>query len=155
MVSVEEAGVALDGSAAIEGDKGLLAEAIREGMPRADMVAETKSDKSLQSILKLAELDREGYHLVQGLIFRTRLDTFGSPQEQLCIALSFRERCLTAAHTSFGHQGRNRMISLLRPHFYWPCMARDCVTFVRQCTKCQEMDRTVPKPPKMTERQAL
>ena len=62
---------------------------------------------------------------------------------------------MTAAHTGFGHQGRNKMIALLRPHFYWPCMAKDCTDFVKACVRCQEMDRTTPKPSRMIERQVV
>ena len=150
--SVEVDDSQMEGSAVTEGSRELLVEAIREGMPREAMSEETKSDKMLQAVLKLAEMDKEGYHLLHGLVFRTRLDTFGKPVEQLCVPSSYRQQCLTAAHTGFGHQGRNRMVTLLRPHFYWPCMAKDCVEFVKGCVKCQEMDRTNPKPSKMIER---
>ena len=152
LVMEEAEGVASGDRANIEGAKELPVETIREGMPREVMAAETRSDKSLLAILQLAEMDKEGYHLMHGLVFRTRLDTFGMPIEELCIPTSFRQRCLTALHTSFGHQGRNRMVALLRPHFYWPCMAKDCVNFVKACDKCQEMDKSIPRPPRMTER---
>ena len=155
LVNVEEGGDASGGSADNEGTMVIPVTKIREGMPLDKMVAETKTDESLASILKLAELERDGYHLSQGLVFRTRLDRFGLPQEQLCIPSSFRQQCLKAAHTSFGHQGQNRMVALLRPHFYWPCMARDCVQYVRECDKCQAMDRTLPRPPTMTEREVV
>ena len=76
---LEEAeGVALVGSASTEGTKELEVETIREGMPREEMAAETRSDKSIQAVLKLAEMDKEGYHLMHGLVFRTRLDTFAT-----------------------------------------------------------------------------
>ena len=152
LVKEEEAGSALGGSAEPEGSKELPATTIREGMPRNEMAQETNTDVSLKAIVKLAQLDREGYHISQGLVFRTRLDTFGKPVEQLCIPTSYRHKCLQAAHTGFGHQGWNKMITLLRPHFYWPCMGRDCVDYVKSCQKCQQMDKTVPKPPPMTER---
>ena len=142
----------VEGSADTEGGRELPVKSIREGMPREAMAEETKSDKSLQALFKLAELDREGYHLLNGLVFRTRLDIFGKPVEQLCVPTSYRKQCLKAAHTGFGHQGRNRMVALLRPHFYWPCMARDCVDYVKDCVRCQEMDKTNPRPPRMTER---
>ena len=149
--SVEVDDSQTEGSAVTEGSRELPVEAIREGMPREAMSEETKSDKTLQVVLKLAEMDKEGYHLLHGLVFRTRLDTFGKPVEQLCVPSSYRQQCLTAAHTGFGHQGRNRMVTHIRPHFYWPCMAKDCVEFVKGCVKCQEMDRTNPKPSKMIE----
>ena len=155
MVTVEAEGGLVGGSTEIEGSRDLPVDAIREGMPRHEMSEETKADKSLHAMLKLAQMDREEYHLSQGLVFRTRLDHFGKPREQLCVPTSYRQKCMTAAHTGFGHQGRNKMIALLTPHFYWPCMAKDCTEFVKACTRCQEMDRTVPKPARMTERQVV
>ena len=147
---VEDSGVTLEGSAESEGTLDIPVDKIRERMSLAEMIDETKSDSTLATIVKLAELERDCYHMSQGLAFRTRLDTLGQPVEQLCVPTSFRKQCLEAAHTSFGHQGRNRMVALLRPHFYWPCMARDCVTYIRSCDTCQVMDRTLPKLPVMT-----
>ena len=54
-------------------------------MPMEAMIKETETDPSLVNIRKLATLDKEGYHLSDCLVFRTRLDTFGSPIEQLCV----------------------------------------------------------------------
>ena len=66
--------------------------------------------------------------------------------------MSQRQKCLQAAHSSFGHQGRNKMLLLLRPHFYWPNTSRDCLAYVRGCIQCQQVDKTSPKPNQMTER---
>ena len=115
MEMAEVSAESLDGSAEEEGCKGIDAVSIREGMPRVEMAAESQSDPSLKPLYNLAELDREGYHLVQGLVFRTRLDQLGNRVEQLCVPKTYRQRCLQAAHTSFGHQGRNKMALLLRP----------------------------------------
>ena len=151
----EAVGDSLGGRADIEGQVELPVQSIREGMPMEGMVTDTSTDPSLTTILKLASLDKDGYHMSNGLIFRTRLDTFGTPREQLCVPQKYRQQCLKAAHSSFGHQGRNRMVALLRPHFYWPCMARDCVAYIRSCEKCQVMDRSLPRPPVMTEREVV
>ena len=155
LVTDEESGSASEGSAESEDIQELPVTAIREGMPRDEMAQETSTDVSLKTVLSLARLDREGYHVSQGLVFRTRLDIFGKPVEQLCVPSSYRHKCLQAAHTSFGHQGRNKMITLLRPHFYWPCMARDCVRYIRSCSKCQANDKSLPKPPLMTPREVV
>ena len=145
----------LDGSAEEEGCKGIDAVSIREGMPRVEMAAESQSDPSLKPLYNLAELDREGYHLVQGLVFRTRLDQLGNRVEQLCVPKTYRQRCLQAAHTSFGHQGRNKMALLLRPYFYWPNLNKDCQTYIRQCDKCQRVDKATPRPNEMIERDVV
>ena len=150
LVKDEADGELLGGSAETEGTVELPVQSIREGIPIEGMVADTNSDPSLATILKLAKLDKEGYHVSNGLVFRMRLDTFGTPQEQLCVPQKYRRQCLEAAHSSFGHQGRNRMVALLRPHFYWPCMAKDCVAYIRACAKCQANDKSPPRPPVMT-----
>ena len=155
LVTAEGDGESWGGRAETEGSEELHVSNIREGMPIEKMVSETDTDPSLTNVKKLALLDKEGYHMSDGLVFRTRLDTFGTPIEQLCVPSSFRQRCLRAAHSSFGHQGRNRMVALLRPHFYWPCMGRDCLEYITKCEKCQQMDKTVPRPPSMIEREVV
>ena len=151
----EEGGESLGGSAEQEGLQELHVGRIREGMPVERMVSETDTDPSLVHVRKLALMDKEGYHMSNGLIFRTRLDTFGTPVEQLCVPASFRQQCLKAAHSIFGHPGCNRMVALLRPHFYWPCMGKDCLGYVKSCAPCQQMDKTVPRPNPMTEREVV
>ena len=79
LVTVEEDGDSLGGSADTEGSTVLPVQSIREGMSMEEVIAETDTDPSLTNIRKLATLDKEGYHTSSGLIFRTRLDTFGSP----------------------------------------------------------------------------
>ena len=125
---------------------------IREGMPREEMAKETATDESLQAVRKLAELNKEGFHLSHGLIWRTRMDTFGKSIQQLCVPTGFRDKCLTAAHCNFGHQGRNKMVQLLRPYFYWPNQSRSCRDYVKKCSRCQAADKTSPKPQSMTAR---
>ena len=152
LVLDEVEGAPLEGSAVPKGEQELNVSSIRQGMSRENLAEATKSDHSLQALYKLGELDREGYHMSQGLLFRTRRDTFDSKIEQLCIPASHRDKCLMAAHSNFGHQGRNKMLMLLRPHFYWPNMSRDCRDFVRGCARCQVIDKSIPKPQTMVER---
>ena len=152
LVQVEEEGVSSGGRANTEGKLDLDVVTIREGMSRHELAEETKSDPSLIPLWKLGELDREGYYLSHGLLLRTRRDKFGGQIQQLCVPQSQRVKCLTAAHTSFGHQRRNKMLMLLRPHFYWPNMSRSCRDFVRGCERCQATDKTTPKPQSMTVR---
>ena len=140
----------LEGSAGDEVE--LPVASIREGMPRQEMAEQTATDDTLQAVRKLAELEKEGFHMSQGLIWRTRLEIFGKPNQQLCVPAGFRHKCLTAAHGSFGHQGRNKMVQLLRLHFYWPNQSRSCRNHVKECARCQTADKTVPKPHSMTPR---
>ena len=152
LVKEEADGAPLGGSADSEGTKELDVSAIRQGMSRSVLAEDTRSDSSLEPLLKLGIMDKEGYHVSQGLLFRTRRDIFDGRVEQLCVPSSHRRKCLIAAHTSFGHQGRNKMLLLLRPHFYWPNMSRSCRNIIRECDRCQAADKTVPRPHTMTER---
>ena len=83
------------------------------------------------------------------MIYRTTLNRQGDPIEQICVPKKFRNKCLDMAHGKFGHQGRNKMVELLRPHFYWPTMSKDCMLHIKQCEKCQKEDKASVKPSPM------
>ena len=152
-LEAEEAeGGTLEEGAESEGEQDLCMKGIRKTLPREGIANETEQDVSLRAVYDLGLQDKQGYHLVEGLLFRTRLDLLGNPTEQLCIPSSYRSKCLHTAHNNFGHQGRNKMLLLLKPHFYWPSMSKDCQAHIRSCVRCQELDKTSPKPNLMTER---
>ena len=44
-----------------------------------------------------------------------------------------------------GHQGRDRTLSLVRAHFYWPGLESDVVNKVGNCEKCIKW-KTIPAP---------
>ena len=88
------------------------------------------------------------------MIYRTRLNRQGDPVEQICVPLKFRDKCLNMAHGRFGHQGRNRMVELLRPYFYWPSISRDCMLHIKQCETCQRQDKSKSKPSPMQTRES-
>ena len=155
LVLDEGDGCASGGSASEKGSVDLSVEGIKSEIPRPDLALATEKDQSLAAVLNLGLNDKEGYHVVEGLLFRTRLDMFGNPVEQLCIPDSYRSKCLDTAHNSFGHQGQNKMMLLLRPHFYLPNMSRDCQKHVRACERCQKIDKATPRPNSMTERQIV
>ena len=155
MVSVEGVGESSGGSAEDESVVDISVEGICENIPRAELAEATKQDNSMTAIYNLGLLDKEGYHIEEGILFCTRLDIFGDTQEQLCIPAQFRLKCLTLAHNNFGHQGRNKMLQLLRPYFYWPHMTRDYLQHVRACDTCQKVNKTQPKPNHMQEREIV
>ena len=150
---VEVEGDTLGGSAEEEVKDNLSVEGMRANIPRADLAQAIKEDKSLAHIYNLGELDKEGYHIVEGILFRTRLDVFGQTVEQICMPTSYRQHCLTLAHNNFGHQGRTKMVDLIKPYFYWPNMTRDCLQHVRACDTCQRTDKTTPQRNCMQERE--
>ena len=155
LVLEEAEGDALGGRASERGTKELSVEGITSEMPRAELAEATKADVSLQPLYKLGLGDREGYHIVEGLLMRTRLDSFGDTVQQLCIPSGFRDKCLQRAHSGFGHQGRNKMALLLKPYFYWPSMNKDCQRYIKACEICQRTDKAKPKHNPMVERQVV
>ena len=150
---VEVEGDTLGGSAEEEVKDNLSVEGMRQNIPRADLAQAIKEDKSLAQIYNLGEQDKEGYHIVEGILFRTRLDVFGQTVEQICMPTSYRQHCLTLAHNNFGHQGRTKMVELIKPYFYWPNMTKDCLQHVRACDTCQRTDKTTPQRNCMQERE--
>ena len=83
------------------------------------------------------------------------MNSFGDPIEQLCIPAGFKDQCLQRAHSCFGHQGRNKMVSLLKPYFYWPNLSRDCQKFVRECEQCQRADKATPRHNTIVQREVV
>ena len=152
---VEADGVPSAGSAVREGqEENLVLERIHQLGPETILASETKVDPTLAHIRSLATLEKEGYHQKRDILYRTRLSRQGEPIEQICVPLKFRRKCLNMAHGRFGHQGRNKMIELLRPYFYWPSMSRDCMLHIRECETCQKQDKATPKPSPMQIREA-
>ena len=143
-----------EGRADTEGNKdNLILEGIREIGQQPLLAKETSSDPTLEHIRTLAKLQKEGYHERNGLMYRTRLGRTGEPIDQICVPQAFRKRCLQMAHDKHGHQGRNKMVEIIRPHFYWPSISRDCMLHIQQCQTCQKYDKTRPVQSPMQKRE--
>ena len=69
---------------------------------RDNLAEAIKADESLATARKLADDLQEGYHWIEGLLFRTRLDAMGDTVEQLCLPTQYKQRCLTLSHDSLG-----------------------------------------------------
>ena len=152
---VEADDVSSDGSADREGQQeNLIVEGIHELGAEPLLARETSTDPTLAHIRSLAKLEKEGYHARKEVIYRTRLSRQGDPIEQICVPSTFRGKCLDMAHGRFGHQGRNKMVELLRPHFYWPSMSKDCMLHIKQCEMCQKQDKAAVKPSPMQIRES-
>ena len=147
---VEADGVSSAGSANREGqEETLVLEGIHQLGPEIALASETKTDPTLAHVRSLANLEKEGYYQKKEIIYRTRLNRQGEPEDQICVPQKFRSKCLNMAHGRFGHQGRNKMIELMRPYFYWPSMSRDCMLHIRGCETCQKQDKATVKPSPM------
>ena len=69
----------------------------------------------------------------------------GQETSQLVVPTSFRTTVLKHLHDDFGHQGRDRTLSLFRSRFFWPGLESDVTNKVRACTRCIQR-KTNPKP---------
>ena len=47
------------------------------------------------------------------------------------------QAAIDGCHCYWGHQGRNRTLSLLKERFWWPGMAQRMMMSVRNCPKCR------------------
>ena len=110
IVDAEVAGDSLGGRAEVEGAQDISMGGITETIPRIQLAQATCQDKSLKPLLKLAENSKEGYYLSEGVLFRTRLDSFGQTMEQICLPTKYRDKCLKLTHNHFGHEGRNKVV---------------------------------------------
>ena len=98
-----EAGCEKQGGSANTGSKEELSvENIFNREPREKLAEAMKADDTLAAARALADTTSKGYHWVEGLLFRIRLDTLGDRVEQLC---QYRDKCLRLSHESFGHTG--------------------------------------------------
>jgi len=127
----------------------LVLTGIEHSVPRTALAQDTDEDQSLQVVKGLAREEKHGYREEHGVIFRSRLDDSGSVVQQICLLTSYRLKCLRLAHTKFRHQGRNKMVKLIQPFFYWPTLTSDCLKFITGCEVCQKLDKSNPPRSKM------
>jgi len=147
--SEEVGGVSSGGCAGTE----LVFSGIGSNMPRKALAEATAKDNSLQLVKQWATEERQGYRYENGIVLRDRLDDKGESVHQVCVPEVYRKKCLNLVHTKFGHQGRNKMIALLKPYFYWPKMAKDCVGHIKGCVVCQTFDKGNPPRSRMQMRE--
>ena len=154
-VSAEAEGVTHEGSGDTGHEGDICVKDIVTSEPRDKLAEATKSDTTLATARALADDTAEGYHWVEGLLFRTRLDTLGDTVEQLCLPTSYRNRCLTLTHESFGHAGRNKMGQHIKRFFYWPSITADAARHIKSCEVCQKKDKTLPRQMMMQTREVV
>ena len=142
---VEEGGDSLGGSAEAEGSQDISIEGIRDDIPKSQLAEATLADISLGPLRKQAQLGKEVYHMENSILFRSRLDPFGQVRQQICLPAPYRGRCMKLGHNNFGHQGRNKMVELIKPFFHWLTMTKDCLRYIKACDTCQCMDKSLPR----------
>ena len=57
---------------------------------------------------------------------------------------------LDLCHWDVGHQGRDRMYSLLQERFWWPKMRMQMMMTLQNCKKCKVYEKKDPKAPLCT-----
>jgi len=150
-VSVEEDGGLQEGCADKKDE--ILAEGIHG--TKGELIKETMNDSTLHVARELGKREVEGYSFKKGILMRARIDQRGEIKEQICLPREFRRHCMSLAHTKFGHMGRNKMVALITPHFFWPGLSKDCQTYIRQCDECQRHDKTRPPASPMQTRETV
>ena len=70
-----------------------------------------------------------------GLLVRT-----ATPDQQVVITHALKKRVLWLNHnpTLSGHPGGRKLYARVRRHFYWPALATDCYSTVRNCPESHE-----------------
>ena len=56
----------------------------------------------------------------------------------LVIPKAWRYTILVETHDKMGHQGNNRMYSLIKRQYYWKRMAKDVKDYIQRCPACQQ-----------------
>ena len=154
-VEVEVEGEMQEGSADIGMEETVTVQSIVSDVPRVKLAELTKADPTLAIARSLADKEAERYHWEGDLLFRSRLDEWGSNYEQLCLPKSDREKCLNLSHEKFGHLGRNKMTGHLRKLFYWPSLTSDVAKHCRSCNTCQKHAKQAPKVLPMQEKEVV
>ena len=125
---------------------------ITEGTPRADLIAHTAQDPSLNTLRKLADTQSQGYQWKQRILLRHRLDDeWGDTYSQMCLPKKYRDKCMNLAHERFGHLGQNTMSQNIKKHVHWPNMFSDIAQHCKSCDTCQRYTKSNPKPFPMQE----
>ena len=57
------------------------------------------------------------------------------------------QAAIDGCHRYLGHQGRDRMLSLLKERFWWPGMAQRMMMSIRNCPKCRIFEAKPQIPP--------
>ena len=94
-----------------------------------------KDSPEVKSLLRI----RKSLKLVKDILYRKTYTDNSSSKKilwQLIVPKAYRSRALVGCHDDVGHQGRMRILSLLRERFFWPGMQSEAIQYVLKCTRC-------------------
>ena len=74
--------------------------------------------------------------LKQGVLYKRTTQVSTRTKLQVVLPQSHRTRTIAGCHDQVGHLGQNRVLDLLRDHFYWPGMHIGLVSYINSCPRC-------------------
>jgi len=96
-------------------------------------LAYVTTDKSPNGCFKLAERDRAGFVVKDGLLYH-RAKILGQSFLQLVVPSSHREHVSKMGHEAYGgHMSVKRTKARISYTFYWPSLAKDCCRYIQTC----------------------
>lgn len=106
-----------------------------------EVASEQRNDASLRGCWKLADRNRGGFVVRDGLLYH-RASILGQSFLQLVVPTSRREHVLKMGHDTFGgHMSVKRTKARISYTFYWPSLAEDCREYIKTCSICQKKAR--------------
>ena len=119
---------------------------------RAALVAETRSDPTLERWRSLAEKGEKGFVWKEGLLYQSTTTHVLDSVFLMVLPKSFRVKVMNLAHEKLSHMGARRVQSLLRQRFTWPGMGQDIIQYCRSCPTCQICAKSPARKVPMMER---
>jgi len=107
-----------------------------------ELIEEQKSDETLAQCWSLANKQKGGYYVKDGLLYHLG-KIAGQFCEQLCVPIKRRPQVLSLAHEVYGaHMGKDKTCDRIRLSFYWPTLVSDCKRHCMTCEQCQKRARS-------------
>ena len=100
-----------------------------------------KSDRSLINCWSLADRQRAGYYVRDGVLYRN-YKYLGQNYEQLVLRVNRRQEVMRLAHKIYtGHLGAKKTKERIKLSLTWPTIASDAQKACESCHQCQKKRR--------------
>ena len=119
------------------------------------LLAETKSDPTLQKWRDLADQGEKGFVWKEGLLYQSTTTHVLDSVFLMVFPKSFRTKVMNLAHEKLSHMGARRVQSLIKQRFVWPGMGQDIIHYCRSCPTCQKCAKTKARKVPMVERAVM
>jgi len=101
------------------------------------LISEQKSDRSLIHCWSLAERQRAGYYVRDGILYRN-YKYLGQNYEQLVLPVNRRQEVIKLAHEIYsGHLNAKKTKERIKLSFTWPIITSDVQRACESCHQCQ------------------